>query len=231
MKIAILGGTGKEGKALARRWALRGNAIFIGSRQREKALRVAEELAREIHDGDFHGGTNDETAEKGEVVVLAVTSKGHRALLLQIRDRVQGKVVIDVVVPLHPQDPTRLVFPVEGSAAQEAQALLGPGVSVIGALHNLSAHRYDETGNPIDCDVLVCGDNAAAKQIVLDLVIQLGVRAIDAGPLENAAVLEGMTAVLLGINRRYGVKAACVEISGLPHVLKPVENRLSQKSH
>ncbi|MBI3014802.1 MAG: NADPH-dependent F420 reductase [Candidatus Tectomicrobia bacterium] len=236
MKIAILGGTGKEGKALARRWALAGNTIFIGSRQREKALRIAEELSQEIRGGRFEGGTNEEAAEKGEVVVLAVTSRGHRGLLLQMRDRVQGKVVIDVTVPLHPQNPTRLAFPVEGSAAQEAQTLLGPDVNVVGALHNLSAHRYDEAENPIDCDALVCGDDAGAKQVVLDLVRELGVRAIDAGSLENAVFLEGMTAVLLGINRRYGVKAACVEISGLPHVLKPVGTRLpgtqlSQKSH
>lgn len=216
MRIAILGGTGKEGKALGRRWATAGHEIFIGSRRREKALGVAAELREKVPGARISGGDNGEAAEHGEVVVLSVPYAGRRPLLEQVRGPVRGKVVVDIAVPLSAGNPPRLAFPAEGSAACETQALLGAGVKVIAALHNVSSHLLGDAGRPIDCDVLVCGDDVEAKGRVMDLVEQLGVKAIDAGPLENAVVLEGLTAVLLGINKRHKVKTAGLRITGLP---------------
>jgi NADPH-dependent F420 reductase len=212
MLIGILGGTGNEGRALAQRLARAGHSLVLGSRDEERARAVANELASS---GDIAGASNRAAAERGEVVILAVPFAGHRALLEELRDALQGKIVVDTVVPLdfkarHPYAP-----PEQGSAAEEAQAVLGPGARVVAGLHQIAAHELALLDHAIEADGLICGDDAAAKAEVAELVRALGVRAIDAGGLRNAPILEALTPLLIDINRRNKVKAAGIRITGL----------------
>jgi len=217
MRIAILGGTGKEGSGLALRWANAGHQVIIGSRDAEKATRVAEELNLALGEvgGRISGAGNLEAAQAGEVVVLTVPYSAHAATLENARAALTGKVLIDVTVPVNPADITRVSVPVGGSATQEAQALLGDGVKVVAAFQNISFTHLKKLDSPIDCDVLVCGNDAGAKQTALQLIQDAGMRGFDAGPVENAIVVEGLTSVLLAINKRHKIKGAGIRITGL----------------
>ncbi len=217
MRIAILGGTGKEGSGLALRWANAGHQVIIGSRDAEKAARVAEELNLALGDagGGITGAGNLEAAQAGEVVVLTVPYAAHAATLESARAALAGKVLIDVTVPMNPADITRVSVPAGGSATQEAQALLGDGVKVVAAFQNISFTHLKKLDSAIDCDVLVCGNDAGAKQTALQLIQDAGMRGFDAGPVENAIVVEGLTSVLLAINKRHKIKGAGIRITGL----------------
>jgi len=214
--IAIIGGTGKEGKGLAYRWAKAGYHILIGSRQPEKAQAAAEEiclLAQEpLH---VEGSHNPEAAERADLVVVTVPYAAHRDTMTMLVPYVQGKVVVDVTVPLVPPKVSRVQMPQAGSAAQEAQAILGEGAWVVDAFQNIS-HEHLLHDEPVECDVLVCGGNKAAREIVLGLVEKTGLVGWDAGPIENAVVVEGLTSVLIGINKRYGVQSSGIRITGVP---------------
>jgi len=217
MRIAILGGTGKEGSGLALRWANAGHQVIIGSRDAEKAARVAEELNLALGDagGGITGAGNLEAAQAGEVVVLTVPYAAHAATLESARAALAGKVLIDVTVPVNPADITRVSVPAGGSATQEAQALLGDSVKVVAAFQNISFTHLKKLDSAIDCDVLVCGNDAGAKQTALQLIQDAGMRGFDAGPVENAIVVEGLTSVLLAINKRHKIKGAGIRITGL----------------
>ncbi len=214
-RIAVIGGTGKEGSGLAMRWARAGQEVIIGSRSAEKGARVAAELNERAGVSTIRGTDNASAAREGEVVVLTVPYSAHKATLAQIKDEVQGKVFIDVTVPLKPPNVTVVYIPEGGSATQEAQAFLGNGVKVVAAFQNISAAHLKNPDHDIDCDVLVCGDDKAAKQVAIALAEAAGMRGIDAGPLANAVVVEGLTAVLIGINKRYKVKGAGIRITGI----------------
>ncbi len=214
-RIAIIGGTGKEGSGLAMRWAKAGYEVIIGSRSAEKGARVAQQLNQRIGQDAIRGTDNVSAAEAGDVVVLTVPYSAHKRILTEIREAVQGKVLIDVTVPLDPANITVAVFPPGGSATQEAQALLGDGVKVVCAFQNISAAHLREPDHPIDCDVLVCGDDASAKAVAIELARAAGMRALDAGPLANAAVVEGLTPLLIGINKRYQARGAGIRITGI----------------
>ena len=212
MKIAVLGGTGKEGSGLALRWANAGHEVIIGSRDPEKARRVAEELNLALGSERVRGADNLSAAQEAEVVVLSVPYTAHKDTLNSVKEALTGKVLIDVTVPVNPSDYTRVMLPPGGSASQEAQALLGDQVKVVTAFQNISATHLKKLDAQIHCDVLVCSNDEVAKQVGMQLVADAGMKAWDAGPLDNAVVVEGLTAILLGINKRHKVKGAGIRI-------------------
>jgi hypothetical protein len=214
MRIAILGGTGKEGTGLALRWLAAGHAVIIGSRDASRAEAKAAELATRAR-GDITGLTNAEAARAGEIVVLALPYAGLAKTLSEAKDACQGKVVVSSVVPLTFGGGRLFTPPPIGSAAEEAQELLGPAARVVAAFHHIAAHELASSEHPIDCDLLVCGDDASAKHQVMALGTSMGLRVIDAGPLSNAGPLEGVTALLATINRRYKVKNSGIRITGV----------------
>ena len=214
MNIAILGGTGKEGAGLAGRWALVGHSIIIGSRDPERAKAKAAELREVTNRLPIIGHSNREAAELGEVVVLALPASGLAATLPEARAATRGKVVVSTVVPLTFGGPRLFTPPPEGSAAEQAQALL-PEARVVAAFHHIAAHELAETDHDIACDLLMCGNDPIAKEAVSVLGTSMGLRVIDVGPLSNAGPIEGITAVLATINRRYKLKNAGITITGL----------------
>ena len=215
--IAIVGGTGPEGTGLALRWARAGYRVIIGSRSGEKAVAHAQGLADRLGGhGVLSGMANLEAARAGDVVVLAVPFEAHQAMLEELGPGLKGKILVDVSVPLVPPRVTVVQMPPAGSAGAEAQETLGPEVSVVSAFQNVSKVHLADEDEPIDCDVLVCGNDPGARDQVLKLVEAAGMRGWDAGPIQNAAVAEGMTSILIGINRQYRVQGAGIRIVGVP---------------
>lgn len=206
--IAVIGGTGNLGAALARRLAEAGRAVIIGSRAAASAQRAASELG-----SGLTGLANEQAAEAAEIVIVTVPFAAQEATLAAIRPYVAGKIVVDTTVPLMPPKVMRVQLPQEGSAAQRAQKLLGEGVTVVSAFHNVAAHKL-ATGEELGCDVLVFGDEKAARAKVVTLAAQAGMRAIHGGPLANSASAEAMTSVLIFINKNYQVDGAGVKITG-----------------
>jgi NADPH-dependent F420 reductase len=215
-KIAVLGGTGKEGSGLALRWADAGHHIVIGSRVRERAQEAAAAINARIGMDRAEGAGNLAAAQRGDIVVLTVPYAAQLATLEEVRTALPGKILIDVTVPLVPPQVGRVQLPDGGSAVVKAQAMLGPGVRVVSAFQNVSAELLTELGQPIDCDVLVCGDDRDARAQVIALAQDAGMRAFHAGPLANSVVAEALTSVLITINRQYKVKHSGIAITGLP---------------
>lgn len=213
LTIAVLGGTGKEGKGLAYRWAKAGYRILIGSRSSEKAVKVASEIM-ELLEGSSSvvGTTNQEAAEQADIVVLSVPYSAHRETLESIKDVVKGKLFVDVTVPLVPPKVSKVQMPPAGSAAQEAKAILGEGVEVVAAFQNVS-HEHLLGEEDVECDVLVTGTSKQARAEVLKLVEATGLTGWDAGPIENSVVVEGLTSVLIYINKQYGSTHAGIKIT------------------
>ncbi len=208
--IAILGGTGDLGSGLAKCWLKAGYSIVIGSRSAEKAQAFAADLG-----GQATGKDNVEAARAAEVIVLAVPFASHESSLREIKHVVQGKIVVDAAVPLVPPKVSTVQLPREGSAAQIAQNLLGDGVRVVSAFHNVGASKLHE-GNRADCDVLVFSNDREARELVMALAGIVATRGIDGGMLANSAAAEALTSVLIGINRKYKVPGAGIRITGLP---------------
>jgi NADPH-dependent F420 reductase len=215
MIIGIVGGTGREGTGLSARWARAGHAVRIGSRDPERARAKAAELVATIG-GDVTGGDNAWAASGADVVLLSVPYSAHGDTLRGLAEALRGKVVIDITVPLQPPKVTQVHVPVGQAAALEAQALLGAETKVVAALHHVSSAHLGEPDHAIDCDVLLCGDDEAARATVAKLVVDLGLRPIEAGPLRNAIALEALTPVLLWINRKYKIAGSGVRITGVP---------------
>ncbi|HIQ05803.1 MAG TPA: NADPH-dependent F420 reductase [Anaerolineae bacterium] len=214
-RIAVLGGTGKEGSGLALRWAKAGLEVIIGSRQREKGERVARELNARLGRDLITGTDNLSAAQGADVVVLTVPYAAHLKTLEAVRPALVGKILVDVTVPLKPPQVSVVQLPPGGSASQEAQDFLGDEVQVVAAFQNISAEHLKNTDHEIDCDVLVCGDSKAARQVAIELARAAGMRGLHAGPLANAVVVEGLTSVLIGINKRYKARGAGIRITGL----------------
>ena len=211
--IAVIGGTGDLGSALAKRWAAAGYPIVLGSRSKEKAVAAA----REMNGSAVSGEDNRTAAAKADIVVIAVPYANHEAIVNEIKPAVTGKIVVDTVVPLVPPKVSVVQLPPDGSAALHAQRLLGDAARVQSAFHNVSASKL-KSGESIDCDVLVFGDDKDARAIVIDLANAAGTRGIDGGPLANSIAAEALTSVLIGINRRFKVKGAGIRITGIPTV-------------
>ena len=214
MNIAILGGTGKEGAGLALRWAQAGHSIIIGSRDAERARAKATELRERAHKLPIVGHTNLEAAEMGEIIVVALPAAGLAATLPELRAATATKIVVSTVVPLTFGGPHLFTPPAIGSSAEEIQALL-PEARVVAAFHHIAAHELAETDHAIECDLLLCGGDAGAKEAVNALAASLGLRVIDVGALSNAGPVEGITALLATINRRYKLKNSGIKITGL----------------
>ncbi len=217
-RIAIIGGTGKEGKGLAYRWASAGHQVIIGSRQVEKAQIAADEINFLLKNpkNEVVGLENIQAADLADFVVLTVPFEVHKQMLENLRDTVQGKIFIDVSVPLVPPKITVAQMPEAGSAGKEAQSILGPEVKVVIAFQNISYERLLKDGD-IDCDVLVCGNGKENREKVLNLIKDAGMQGWDAGTLENAMVVEGLTSILIYINKNHGSKEAGIKITGIDH--------------
>ncbi|MCH8054545.1 MAG: NADPH-dependent F420 reductase [Deltaproteobacteria bacterium] len=209
INIAIVGGTGKLGSALALRLARPGVRVIIGSRDREKARTVVESLKKTL--GNIEGQGNQEAVKEAEFVIIAVPYEGHANIVTELKGQLAGKTVIDAVVPLKKGRP---FVPTAGSALLEAQEILAEEASVVGALHNISAVDLQEPDAPLG-DVMVCGDSDTAKQKVVEIIHRIGARAFDAGPAANAYIIEGLTGVLIHLNRKYKSKHASIKITGI----------------
>ncbi|RJQ40578.1 MAG: NADPH-dependent F420 reductase [Anaerolineaceae bacterium] len=215
MIIAIIGGTGKEGKGLAYRWAKAGHQVIIGSRELEKAQRIASEMnANFTGIQSILGEQNTDAARKADLVVITVPYTAHIPTLESIRQEVQNKIVIDVTVPLVPPKVSHVQIPPSGSAAQEAQEKLGENVKVVSAFQNVSYEKLLKDEELL-CDVLVCGNDKEAKLTVMALIKDAGLKGFDAGPLQNSIVSEGMTSVLININKQFGTQSAGIKITGV----------------
>ena len=203
MTIAILGGTGPQGRGLALRFAEAGTNVVIGSRDPKRATEIAEELSCKLEatSGSITGADNNEAvAAATEIVILSVPYSAHDATLASIKPHLAGKILVDIVVPLAEGNPKAVAMPEEGSATEAAQALLGDEIPVVGALHNVSAHTLNALDKPINCDILVCGDSLEAKNKVIALIQKLGVAAYNAGPAVNARCIEAITPILIRLN-------------------------------
>lgn len=211
-RIAVIGGTGNLGAALARRAARAGCEVVIGSRDEARASQAAAAIAAATG-GTATGRANRAAAEAGEIVIVTVPFAHQRAILEEIKPAVGGKLVIDTTVPLLPPKVARVQLPPEGCAAGIAQAILGDSATVVSAFHNVAADKLAADGEPA-CDVLVFGDAKEARRRVVALAAALGLRALHGGPLANSAAAEALTSVLIFINRAYKVDGAGVRITG-----------------
>jgi NADPH-dependent F420 reductase len=214
--IAILGGTGKEGSGLALRWAHAGHRVIIGSRSPERAGETAASINTRTGRKNAESADNLGAAQAGEIIVVTVPYAAQLATLQEVKAALAGKILIDVTVPLVPPQVSRVQLPNGGSAVVKAQAMLGEAVRVVSAFQNISAELLAEIGKPVDCDVLVCGDDREARSQVIALAKDAGMRAFHAGPLANSVVAEALTSVLITINRQFKVKHSGIAITGLP---------------
>jgi NADPH-dependent F420 reductase len=215
-RIAVLGGSGAEGSGLAFRWALAGHTVTIGSRSADKAMAAAAELNHLLGAERVHGATSPEAVREAEIVVLAVPFAAQHSTALELRAALQGKLLVDVTVPLVPPQVGTVRLPEGGSAVAALQTALGADVRVVSAFQNVSAHHLKDPHHKIDCDVLVCGNDAASREIVIDLARDAGLRGLHAGTIANSAAAEALTSLLISINKRYKVPSSGIRITGLP---------------
>jgi NADPH-dependent F420 reductase len=210
--LAVIGGTGKLGTALARRWVRAGLNVQIGSRDPAKAAQTASTLSREFG-REVGSGSNPDVARASDILVVTVPFAAQVETLTQIQPYATGKLVIDTTVPLVPPKVMRVQLPPEGGAALRAQRLLGDAVTLASAFHNVAAHKL-ALEHDVDCDVLVFSDDKAARERVVSLARAAGLRGVQGGPLANSVAAEALTSVLIFINRTYAVDGAGVRITG-----------------
>ncbi len=218
--IAIVGGTGPEGSGLALRWARAGEQIVVGSRDADRAQSAAAQIAEQAGAmGSVEGLENSQAVKMCDVVVLTVPFEGQAELLKQLKPSFRpGTVLIDATVPLAASvggRPTRMLGVWQGSAAEQAAEIVGKNVTVAAAFHSLSATVLN-SDHDVDCDVIVCSDDDRARIVASDLAVKIpGVRAIDGGKLENARIVESITALLITLNIRHKVHSSGLRITGL----------------
>lgn len=211
--IAVLGGTGKEGPGLAMRWATAGYTIIIGSRQAEKAESVAAELNEKLGIDTITGLQNADAAQAADISVLTVVATAHQPAVEGLCDALQGKIMVDATARIDFRDPKPPVAP---AAAQIAQGILGSGVRVVAAYQNVPAHALKKNlGGSIDTDVMICADDVEAVEQVIKITEAAGMKGIFAGGLSNAITVEGLTALLISMNKYYGSKTASIGITGI----------------
>ena len=211
--LAIIGGTGALGMGLAMRWAAAGYPVVLGSRSSAKAKAAARDIEPGKGAPPVCGDDNLGAARAADIVVIAVPFSSHDAILDEIRDAVAGKIVVDAVVPLVPPKVSLVQLPAQGSAAQIAHERIGNTARVVSAFHNVGAAKL-RAGGAVDCDVLVFGNDRAARDRVIALADAIGTRGIDGGAIANSVAAEALTSILIGINRRYKVDGAGIRITG-----------------
>ena len=213
--IAVLGGSGAEGGGIALRLAHAGYPVIIGSRSRERAKATAEALNAELKVPSLAHDGNLGAAAAAEIIFLTVPYAAEAATATEVAAALQGKILVDATVPLVPPRVGRVQLPEGGSAVAAVAATLGPSVRVVSAFQNVSAHLLRKPDGEVDCDVLVCGDDADARETVVGLAKAMGLCAWHAGPIANSAVAEALTSALIAINGRYKARAAGIRITGV----------------
>jgi NADPH-dependent F420 reductase len=213
MQITILGGTGREGRGLALRWARAGHDVVVASRSAKRAEASAEELSK-VAGCSIAGSDYVRGLARAEVVVVSVPYPAHAELLTTLGPDLANRFVIDITVPLRLPRVHVVSLPAGQAAALEAQAILGSECKIVATLHHMSSSYLADPDRSIDCDVLVCSDHDDARALGIRLVGDLGMRGLDAGPLCNAVALESLTPVLLHLGKRYGRKSEGIRFSG-----------------
>jgi len=211
-RIAILGGTGKEGSGLGRRWARAGYRVIIGSRSAERAAQAAVEMNEALGLDSVRGLENSAAVNAADLVVLTVPPEAQMATLEGVKSGLRGKILVDATARVDARDP----HPPEGKGSgRMAQDLLGPEVRVVAAFQNVPAHALKKLDEPLASDVLVCGDDAEARAVVVALAEAAGMRAYEAGGLDNGLVVEGLTALIIAMNKRYKSKTGGIGVTGI----------------
>ncbi len=211
--IAVLGGTGKEGPGLAMRWAHAGYKVIIGSRKAEKAEATATELNKNLGIDTITGLANEDAARVADISVLTVVATAHQPAVTGLKDALKGKIMVDATARVDFRDPKPPAAP---AAAITAQEILGPDVRVVAAYQNVPAHTLKHNlGGKIATDVMICADDVSAAEQVMALTEAAGMQAYYAGSLANALTVEGLTAILISMNKYYKVKTASIQVSGL----------------
>lgn len=216
--IAVLGGTGQEGTGIALRLGKAGHAVIVGSRDADRARQTALELNGLLGTSLIVGKDNRGAAAAAAIVILTVPYSAQMATVEQVRDLLKGKIFVDATVPLMPPKVSRVQLPEGGSAVAAVHKLIGAETRVVSAFQNVSAHHLRDLEHPVDCDVMICGDDAAACEIVRALVADMGLRGLLAGPICNSAAAEALTSILISINTRYKARGAGIRFTGVPNV-------------
>ncbi len=219
MTIAIIGGTGPEGSGLALRWARAGEKVIIGSRSGDRAAATAASISQRVNATSISGSDNSSACAAADIVALTIPFEAHAETLNHLKSSFHaGQILVDATVPLAASvggKPTHPLGVWQGSAAQQAAELVPGGVAVVAAFHNVCADCLNDD-KPVDCDVIVCSDNKEAAKKVRELARKIpGLRAIDGGKLENARIVEQITALQIGLNIRHKGRAG-IRITGLP---------------
>ena len=216
--LAVIGGTGDLGTGLVYRWARAGYHVIIGSRKAESAVEAATAMQARVPSATVEGMENSAAAQRADIVCMTVPFSHQQDTLAVIRDGVQGKIFIDVTVSLKPPKVGTVQLPAEGSAGVIAQATLGENVKVVSAFQNIAAAHLNDD-HDIHCDVLVTGDDADSREVVVQLAQAAGMKAWHAGPIANSAATEALTSVLITLNKRYKIAGgAGIRITGEPGV-------------
>lgn len=211
-KLAILGGTGKEGTGLGLRWARAGYPVIIGSRSAERAAQAAAEMNTALGLDTVRGLENEAAVEAGEIVVLTVPPDAQIATLEGVKDKLRGKILVDATARVDARDPHPPSGPSSGRMAQD---LLGAEARVVAAFQNVPAHALKQLDHELASDVLVCADDAEARAAVVSLAEAAGMRAYEAGGLDNGLIVEGLTALIIAMNKRYKSKTGGIRVSGI----------------
>lgn len=214
--IAVIGGTGKEGNAIAARFAKAGVRVIIGSRDATKAQNAADQLNARGGVTTVRGCSNRDAAAQANIVLLAVPYEGMLPILADVRDAVQGKIVVNAASSLDPERKSRAKPPAAGSVTAEVQQFLGDAARVVCAFQNISPEKLGAVEERIDTDVIVCGNDKDARATAIDLIRRIGADAFDGGALANAVAIEALTAILIAVNIKYKVRGAGIRITGVP---------------
>ena len=216
LSLAIIGGTGKEGSAIAARFAKAGVRTLIGSRDAAKAQNMANTINTKFNIKNVEGYTNRDATAKADIVLLAIPYDGMKPILEDIKPAVLGKIIINIASSLDQEKKSRARINPAGSIAAEIQQFFGENAKVVDAFQNISPEQLEKFDEKIETDVLVVGADREARDLVIGLIKKIGIDAFDAGMIQNAVVVETMTAALIAINIRYKVKGAGIRIIGVP---------------
>jgi NADPH-dependent F420 reductase len=215
MSISIIGGTGDLGRSLALRLAYSGFTVCIGSRSRKKAEDLASSINEKAYSGKVIGLDNVNAAKEGRIIILSIPNKARADIISNIADEVDNKIVLDVTVPLSHKGGVEYCPPLAGSNAEETQQLLGNRARVIAGLHTISAVVLGQTSLEIEGDVLIVGDEQEAKEEMIAILKKMNMRSFDAGPLPNARIIERLTPMIIGLNKRYKKRNIGIRLTGI----------------